>query len=66
MDETKAIQERKQIFLWITMDVDSKEIHASYICETRCAPDAYWFLRKVMQFCTNKFIIIGDKAHWYR
>jgi len=66
IDETKVKREGKQIFLWTAVDVDSKKILAFYISETRCALDTYWFLKKVMESCTNKPVIIGDKAPWYR
>ena len=66
IDETKVKREEKQIFLWTAVDVDSKEILGFFISETRCALDTYWFLKKVLQSCTNKPMIIGDKAPWYR
>jgi transposase-like protein len=39
IDETTVKREGKQIFLWTVVDVDSKEILAFSISETRCAFD---------------------------
>jgi len=59
-------REGKQIFLWTAVDVDNKEILTFYISETRCTLDKYWFLQKLLRSCTNKPVIIGDKAPWCR
>lgn len=66
MDETKMKREGIQLYFWNAVDVDSKEILAIYISDTRCALDTYWFLKKVLRHCRNKSVIIGDKAPLYR
>jgi len=35
LDETKVKLEKEQVFLWTAVDVDSKEILAIYISDTR-------------------------------
>ena len=62
MDETKVKRCNKQVFLWTAVDVDSKEVVGIYISGTRSGLDTYSFLKYVLRFCTNKPVIIGDKA----
>ena len=65
LDETKINLEGKQVYLGTAVDVDTKEIIAIYLSRTRCGLDTYSFLKKVLCFCTNKPLVIGDKATWY-
>jgi len=65
IDETKVKLEGKQVYLWTAVDVDTKEVIAVYLSRTRCGLDTYSFLKKVLRFCSNKPLVIGDKATWY-
>ena len=65
IDETKVKLEKKQVYLWTAVDVDTKEVIAVYLSETRCSLDTYSFLKYVLRFCMNKPVVIGDKATWY-
>ncbi|KYK29191.1 hypothetical protein AYK20_00575 [Thermoplasmatales archaeon SG8-52-1] len=65
LDETKIKLEEKQVYLWTAVDADTKEVIAVYLSRTRCGLDTYSFLKKVLCFCTNKPLVIGDKATWY-
>ncbi|MEM0493608.1 MAG: hypothetical protein QXS02_06630 [Candidatus Thermoplasmatota archaeon] len=51
----------KQVFLWIAVDVDTKEVLGVYISDTRSGLDTYSFLRYILRFCTNKPVFICDK-----
>ena len=66
IDETKVKRCNKQVFLWTAVDVDSKEVVGIYISGTRSGLDTYSFLKYVLRFCTNKPLVIGDKAPWYK
>jgi len=61
-DETKVKRQKKQVYLWTAVDVDSKEVLGVYISDTRSGLDTYSFLKYVLQFCKNKPFFIGDKA----
>jgi len=65
LDETKVKRQKKQVYVWTVVDVDSKEVLGVYISETRSGLDTYSFLKYVLSFCTNKPLIVGDKAPWY-
>jgi transposase-like protein len=65
LDETKVKLEGKQVYLWTAVDVDTKEVIMVYLSRTRCGLDTYSFLKKVLRFCLNKPLAIGDKATWY-
>ena len=65
LDETKVKREKKQVYLWTAVDVDTKEVLGVYISESRTDLDTYSFLKKCLCFCINKPIIIGDKGPWY-
>ena len=65
LDETKVKLEGKQVYLWTAVDVDTKEVIAVHLSRTRCGLDTYSFLKKVLRFCDNKPLVIGDKATWY-
>ena len=66
VDETKVKIEHKQIYIWNAIDVDKKVILAMHISITRTSFDAIHVLRKVLNTCTNKPIILVDRGPWYR
>ena len=66
IDETKIKLERKQIFVWAAIDVDSKECLAIWASEGRSSFHAYVFLREILSYCENKPEIVVDRGFWYR
>ena len=66
IDETKVKLENEQIYVWTAIDVDEGTILAVHVSTTRTSFDAYYFLRKVLDACENKPLILVDKGPWYR
>ena len=66
MDETKVKLENEQIYIWNAIYVDEGNILAVHVSSTRTSFDAYYFLRKVLNVCENKPLILVDKGPWYR
>ena len=65
IDETKVKLENEQIYVWNAIDVD-EEVIAVHVSTTRTSFDAYYFLRRVLDTCENKPLILVDKGPWYR
>ncbi len=65
IDETKIKLERKLIFVWAAIDVDTKECLAIWASESRGSFEAYVFLREMLKHCENKPEIIVDRGFWY-
>lgn len=65
LDETKVKLEKRCVYLWTSVDVDTKEVVSIYLSKTRSSLDTYSFLKHVLRFCTDKPLVIGDKATWY-
>jgi len=65
IDETKIKLEKKQIFVWVAVDVDTKECLAIWASESRGSFEAYVFLREVLKYCENKPEIVVDRGFWY-
>ena len=51
-------------YLWAEIDVDTKEVLAVYA--SRGIPSAIKFLRKVLDSCEGKPLIVVDRGPWYR
>ena len=66
VDETKVKLENSQIYIWNAIDVDSRVILAVHVSETRTTLDAIYFLKRVLERCENKPLILVDKGPWYR
>jgi len=66
VDETKVKIENNQIYVWNAIDVDDRSIIAVHVSETRTPLDAIYFLRKMLDRCENKPLILVDKGPWYR
>jgi putative transposase len=62
VDETMIKLENEQIFLWIAIDVDNKEILSVYLSKSRSGLDTILFLKRALKHCTNKPRIIADKG----
>ncbi len=66
IDETKIKLERKQIFVWAAIDVESKECLSIWASEGRSSFHAYVFLRDILRYCESKPEIVVDRGFWYR
>ncbi len=66
IDETKIKLERKQIFVWAAIDVDSKECISIWASERGSSFHAYVFLREILRYCESKPEIVVDRGFWYR
>jgi len=51
-------------YLWAAIDVDTNEVLAVYA--SRGIPSAIKFLRKVLDSCECKPVIVVDRGPWYR
>ncbi|AEA46217.1 IS6 family transposase [Archaeoglobus veneficus] len=65
IDETKIKLEKKQIFVWAAIDVDTMECLAIWASGGRGSFEAYVFLREVLKHCENKPEIVVDRGFWY-
>ena len=65
IDETVIKLEDKRIYVWVAIDVDTKECLAVWVSEGRSKIEVYAFLRKILQYCKNKPEVVVDKAPWY-
>ncbi len=62
VDETKIKLEKKLIFVWAAIDVDTKECLAVWASEGRGSFEAYVFLREVLKYYENKPEIVVDRG----
>jgi len=65
VDETKLKLCGEQFFIWAAVDVKTKEVLACRVSWVRNMLHAEAFLRKVVETCTNKPLILVDKGPWY-
>jgi transposase-like protein len=66
VDETVLKVNRQICYLWAAIDVDTNEILAVYASRGRGIPRAIEFLRKVLDSCEGKPVIVVDRGPWYR
>jgi len=66
IDETKIKLEKKQIFVWAAIDVDSKECLFIWASEGRSSFHAYVFLKEILRCCEDKPEIVVDRGFWYK
>jgi len=66
IDETIIKLKDKQIYVWVAIDVDTKECLAVWVSKGRNRIEAYTFLKQMLKYCENKPEIVVDKAPWYR
>jgi len=66
IDETKIKLEKKQIFIWAAIDVDTRECLAVWASEGRGSFEAYVFLKDVLKYCENKPEVVVDRGFWYK
>jgi putative transposase len=65
-DETVLKVNGQTCYLWAAIDVDTNEILAVYASRGRGIPSAIEFLRKVLDSCEGKPVIVVDRGPWYR
>jgi transposase-like protein len=65
LDETKLKLSGKQLFVWAAVDVKSKEVLACRVSWQRNIMQTEAFLRKVLETCSSKPLILVDKGPWY-
>ena len=65
MDETKLKINGRQVYVWAAIDVDTRELLAVYASYYRSNINTLVFLRKVLETCTNKPVILVDGGPWY-
>jgi transposase-like protein len=53
-------------YLWAAIDVDTNERLALYASRGRGIPSAIEFLRKALDSCEGKPVIVVDRGPWYR
>lgn len=65
VDETKLKLCGEQFFVWAAVDVKTREVLACRVSWVRNMLHAEAFLRKVLETCSNKPLILVDKGSWY-
>jgi putative transposase len=66
MDETKLKIHGRQVFVWAAIDIDTRELLAVYASYYRSHINTLIFLRKILDSCTNKPVVLVDGGPWYR
>jgi transposase-like protein len=66
VDETVLKVDGQTCYLWAAIDVDTNEVLAVYASRGRGIPSAIKFLRKVLDSCEGKPVIVVDRGPWYR
>ncbi len=62
IDETKIKLEKKLIFVWAAIDVDSKECLFIWASEGRGSFEAYVFSKEALKHCENKPEVVVDRG----
>ena len=65
MDETKLKINGRQVFVWAAMDTDTRELLAVYTSYYRSSINSLVFIKRVMQTCTNRPVVLVDGGPWY-
>jgi transposase-like protein len=66
VDETVLKVNGQTCYLWAAIDVDTDEVLAVYASRGRGIPSAIKFLRKILDPCECKPLIVVDRGSWYR
>jgi putative transposase len=66
VDETVLKVSGQTCYLWAAINVDTNEILAVYASRGRGIPSAVKFLRKILDSCECKPLIVVDRGPWYR
>jgi len=65
IDETCIMNQGRKLYLWAAVDMNTQEIVAYHSSIYRNSIEAGLFLRKVLNKCSNKPIVVSDKGPWY-
>ena len=65
VDETKLKVNGRHVYVWIAIDVKTKEIITVSVSIGRSSFDAYLFLKSVRGKCLNRAKLYTDKGPWY-
>jgi transposase-like protein len=66
VDETVLKVSGRTCYLWAEIDVNTDEVLAVYASRGRGIPSAIKFLRKVLDSCEGKPVIVVDRGPWCR
>jgi putative transposase len=66
VDETVLKVNGQTCYLCAAVDVDTNEVLAIYASRGRGIPSAIKFLRKILDSCEGKPVIVVDRGPWYR
>jgi putative transposase len=66
VDETVLKVSGQTCYLWAAINVDTNEVLAVYASRGRGIPSAVKFLRKILDSCECKPLIVVDRGPWYR
>ena len=65
VDETKLKVNGKQVYVWVAIDIETKEVLGVRASLSRSSLEAYLFLSQVRKKCLNRARLITDKGPWY-
>jgi len=65
IDETKLKINGRQVYVWAAIDVETKELLAVYASYYRSNINTLVFLKKVLDTCSNKPLVLVDGGPWY-
>ena len=65
MDETKLKINGRQAYVWAAIDADTKELLAVYASYYRSNINTIVFLRKVLDTCVGRPVVLVDGGPWY-
>ncbi len=64
VEEAKIKADGEWCYVWAAIDVDARELLAVWVSWQRSILHAEAFLKRMLQTCTNKPVIIVDKGPW--
>jgi len=62
LDETKLKDAGKQFYIWLAIDVKTKDLLAIRTSLQRSILDAELFFQRVLKMCPNRPLILADRA----
>lgn len=65
IDETKQKVNGRQLFVWSAIDVETRELLAIWASYQRSSFAALVFVKRVLETCTNKPVVLVDGGPWY-
>jgi transposase-like protein len=63
VDEAKLRVKKSYVYVWSAVDVDFKELLALEASYGRSSLNALSFLKEALRICTNKPLVLVDRAH---